>query len=191
MPTTTNWPNDYDDLPKPDENTLQDDPDFYHDELHTQVANTIEAMQAQLGKAGATNLSTIVAKVAKGGLYSAENKQGATLAAGLVLATHASGTGIVKADAIGVAKRAVGFLCASTLNAIAGDVQTDGILTLADWTAVIGAASLTRGPYFLDASAPGTMTQLPSSTPGNIVQELGNAISTTEFDISIQSPILM
>lgn len=191
----TNYPNNYDDYFDPDETTYQDDDGFLHDVHHSNLNDAVEALEHRVGKVGETNAASFTQRVAvleaSGSLYSAENKQGSTISGGMVVATHTSGTGIVKADAIGIAKRAVGFLRDDTLSTVAGDVQTDGIITKADWSAVIGAATLTRGPYFLDASAPGTMTQSPDQTTGNIVQALGVALSTTEFDISIQPPILL
>ncbi len=130
--------------------------------------------------------SAIIAGITEN--YSAENKHGSTIGEGCAVATHSSGTGIVKAIATGLAKPCVGFMVAATLNTVAGDVQTDGIFTMEDWTAVAGTATLTRGIYYLDNEA-GKITATATDIDGQIVQVVGYAISPTDLDISITPPI--
>ena len=66
-------------------------------------------------------------------------------------------------------------------------VQTDGVIELADWTGVIGTTSLTAGAdYFVDTTAGQLTATVPSS--GNLVC-IGRAIAPQKLEISIQRPI--
>ena len=66
-------------------------------------------------------------------------------------------------------------------------VQTDGVLELADWTDVTGTAALTSGgDYYLDATA-GLLTATIPAT-GNLVY-VGRAISPQKLEISVQRAI--
>jgi hypothetical protein len=65
--------------------------------------------------------------------------------------------------------------------------STDGIITLEDWTSVIGTPDLIPGvSYYLSPSG-GMTTTLP--TPG-IVRMLGKAISKRTFDIEISDTVI-
>ncbi len=67
---------------------------------------------------------------------------------------------------------------------------TSGNLTLADWTDVLGSASLTSATvYYLDST--GGITATAPSTPGEYVTEIGQAASTTTLQIRIRRPILL
>jgi hypothetical protein len=64
-----------------------------------------------------------------------------------------------------------------------GNIQTDGVISSADWTAVVGAASLTPGAlYFLSNSASGQMTSTAPTSGFRL--PVGKAISATDFEIS-------
>jgi hypothetical protein len=64
-------------------------------------------------------------------------------------------------------------------------------LTLADWTAATGLASLVPGwAYYLDV-APGRLTPIPPATPGCAVARVGVAVSVDTLEISIDTPILL
>ena len=79
---------------------------------------------------------------------------------------------------------------ASIAAAATGDVQTDGILSVADWTSVLGAAALTPGTtYYLSAAVAGQITATaPTGAPNSVVR-IGTAISGTDLEISIGRPI--
>jgi hypothetical protein len=80
---------------------------------------------------------------------------------------------------------------ASIAAAAVGSIQTDGILDVADWTLVIGAAALVVGTvYWLSAAAPGQLTSTPPTGNPNRLVRVGTAISTTSLEISISSPVL-
>lgn len=121
--------------------------------------------------------------------YDAENKQGSTISEGMLVAVHSSGTGIVLASAANGLKPAVGLMQEDTITSVSGAVQTENIFTLADWSAVTGSATLTRGPYYLDATTPGMMSATAPAVAGQVVQAIGYALSTTDLDISIQPAI--
>ena len=111
----------------------------------------------------------------------------AALAAGMPLAISLASGHFVKADA---ATKAIAFVVALAKTAVAAGFAVDGEpdqLTLSDWTAVTGAAALSRGQiYFLGAG--GGLTTIPQSTP-NCSTVVGEAITTTTLKISPQPPI--
>ena len=79
---------------------------------------------------------------------------------------------------------------ASIDSSAVGTILTDGILTSTDWTAVVGAATLTVGSvYFLSDVAAGTLTTTAPTTTGSFVTRVGTAISTTTLEVTISRPI--
>jgi len=99
-----------------------------------------------------------------------------------------------KADASGT-KDVIGLVADAPSIGIAGtgNVLTDGrlVATTVQWDAVTGeTGGLTPGGvYFLDAATAGKMTQTAPTTDGQYVSRLGTGLSTTDFEISIQTPI--
>ena len=81
-------------------------------------------------------------------------------------------------------------LDASIDSSAIGTIVTDGILTSADWTSVVGAATLTVGSvYFLSDTVAGTLTTTATTTTGSFVTRVGTAISTTTLEVTISRPI--
>lgn len=81
-------------------------------------------------------------------------------------------------------------LDASIDSSVVGTILTDGILTSTDWTAVVGAATLTVGSvYFLSDVDAGTLTTTAPTTTGSFVTRVGTAISTTTLEVTISRPI--
>jgi hypothetical protein len=81
-------------------------------------------------------------------------------------------------------------LDASIDSSAIGTIVTDGILTSADWTAVVGAATLTVGSvYFLSDVDAGMLTTTAPTTTGSFVTRVGTAISTTTLEVTISRPI--
>lgn len=109
----------------------------------------------------------------------------------MAVAVHSSGTGIVKANATDTSKPAVGLMTADTADTISGAVQTDGPFTLADWTAVIGSASLAAHTLYFLSTTGGLLTATPPSVGGNVVQRIGRAVSATTLAIEIGPTILL
>lgn len=124
--------------------------------------------------------------------FSAENKDSGTLAAGAPVATHSSGTGIIGASAAsGTGLQAVGLLAASVAAGFSGGVITDGPLTLADWTAVVGTTTLAaKAAYYLDTTA-GRLTATPPAQGGQALQRIGVAVGPNTLDVRIARPILL
>lgn len=99
-----------------------------------------------------------------------------------------------QADAVGT-KDVIGLVADAPSIGIAGtgNVLTDGRLsaTTGQWDAITGGSGgLTPGAvYWLDAATAGKMTSTAPTADGEFVCRLGSAISETEFEISIQTPI--
>jgi hypothetical protein len=95
-----------------------------------------------------------------------------------------------QANAIGAAD--VFGLCDddSIAAASSGMICTDGPLTVSDWTAIVGAATLTAGTtYFLDPDNPGMLTATAPETTGEVVVEVGKAVDTTTLNVKIRAAI--
>jgi hypothetical protein len=100
-----------------------------------------------------------------------------------------------QANAAGTAD-AIGLVAAtpSISNGASGAVSVQDVLTLttAQWDAVTGGSGgLTPGKYYLDPATSGKLTTTAPSTVGQLVVELGRAMSTTDFKIEIKSSILL
>ena len=93
-------------------------------------------------------------------------------------ANLASATGPVKSRVVGLITQAA-FANNATI------VQTDGSLNLADWTSVIGAASLTPGSVYFLHTTDGQMSTTPPTGDGDVVVTMGVAVTTTKFDIEV------
>ena len=83
----------------------------------------------------------------------------------------------------------------SIASAASGSIQTDGILTATtgQWDAVTGGTGgLVAGTvYYLDPSTAGHITSTAPTTASQYVVRIGVALSTTELEISVRSPILL
>ncbi len=81
-------------------------------------------------------------------------------------------------------------------NAVAGDVATMGVLTFASTTQVDAIAGTTGGfafgvRYYLDPSTAGMITATAPTTAGQLVCEIGVALSTIVLKIEIKKRILL
>lgn len=107
-------------------------------------------------------------------------------------------TGSVKkaqANAMGTS-RIMGLVYDVTIsNGAIGNICTDGPVTATttQWDAVTGqTGGLTPGSaYYLDAATVGKITATPPSAAGQTVVNLGIALSTTVFDVTVTPPYLM
>ncbi len=78
----------------------------------------------------------------------------------------------------------VAFATATITNGSVGAYQTSGTLS--------GLTGLTPGStYYLDPATAGKMTVTAPTAAGQLVVELGVAVSTTEFLIRLRPPILL
>jgi hypothetical protein len=102
---------------------------------------------------------------------------------------------LAKADASGTVEAIALVRDTSIANAASGSVQSDGLLTAttAQWDAITGqTGGLTPGAvYYLGAATAGKLTATAPTTSGQYVLRMGRAVSTTDFDIDIQTPILL
>jgi hypothetical protein len=139
-----------------------------------------------LGTDGAGNLSLQI----PGGI-NATNRLTSTIFAGQVCAIHSSGLGFVLANASDNTLPAIGLARSAVAAAAAGSVQTSGLLTLTDWTAVTGTVQLAaRSTYWLDINS-GKLTNSPPAARGNVLQAVGQAVGPLTLLIDICPPILL
>jgi len=105
-----------------------------------------------------------------------------------VYSSSAGGCDLAKADAAST-KKVIGLVeAASIASSASGSIITDGILSSANWTSVIGAATLTSGAvYYLSEATAGEMTATAPAT--GFVVEIGVALSTTDFSLDVKRPI--
>jgi hypothetical protein len=96
---------------------------------------------------------------------------------------------LAQADDIATAE-VIGLI--AEVNGSTIELLTDGHLTLADWTNVIGSASLSPGAvYYLDESTAGQLNTAPPTTVGEVVVIVGRALSTKTLDIEISEGVLL
>ena len=108
----------------------------------------------------------------------------------LARVTTAGNVRLTDASAINTAS-CIGFVTAATAIGFVPEL-TNNKITLADWTAITGAVSLSVGVrYFADPATPGKMTTTPPTTVGSCITSVGIALSTTTLDIEISDPILL
>lgn len=125
------------------------------------------------------------------GYFAAENKDTETIRRGQWVAIHASGSGVVRANASDDSRNAVGMMSEDTAVGATQNVVTDEVFTLSDWSNVIGSTSLRGGVrYYLDVVS-GRMTTTAPSTLGQVAQYLGRALDTLRFEIEVGEAVLL
>lgn len=117
-------------------------------------------------------------------LISLTNDDAAPMAVGEIAYIFDAG-GVKKARADALATHEAFYFAAAAIAAgAAGFFQSSGVLA--------GFVGLTAGAtYYLSAATAGAMTTTPPSATGQYVVRLGKAVSTTEFEIRIERPILL
>lgn len=106
-------------------------------------------------------------------------------------AVATSALGAVLADASDNTKNCVGLVGQAAGAGEPVNFQLSGDFYLDDWTAIVGAASLTPNEnYFLSTTA-GQLTLTPPSVVGEIVQLVGMAISAKTLRIELQPSVLL
>lgn len=92
-----------------------------------------------------------------------------------------------KADAGGT-KRCRGLVSTGAAAGFAATIRSHGSLTLADWTAIAGSATLTpNAPYYVSAATAGAITSTPPTS--GWITRVGTALSTTVLDVNPEPPI--
>jgi hypothetical protein len=81
---------------------------------------------------------------------------------------------------LAIAQTAPGFSC----------TYTRSLLSLADWSMLVGSYSLTPGSvYYLSPIAPGRLTKVPPETAGQFLVRIGRATEATTLQLLIEPPI--
>ena len=123
-------------------------------------------------------------------LTNGESSLAITIGMPVYLTTSASTCKMAKGDAIGTAHVFGLVKSASISTGNTGTIVTSGQLSSTDWTSVVGSTTLSIGLiYYLSNAAYGQMTTTPPTTGISI--ELGQAISTTAFQIRISRTIAL
>ena len=123
--------------------------------------------------------------------YYGENKELVTILKGQAVGIHFSGVGIVYANASNNLKNAIGLMCEDVGPGFNSLVCTDGPLELADWSSVIGAVFLSaKAIYFLSTTS-GMLVTVPPIVDGQIVQEIGTAVSPTILELKVKRTIIL
>lgn len=118
------------------------------------------------------------------------NANAGPITKGMVVYVQGAGAvDLARANASGT-KKILGLVRAASIAAAAtGSIQTNGILSISDWTTVIGSASLTSGSlYYLSSTTAGQLTTTAPSAAGSFVCPVGLAVSNTDLQINI-SPL--
>lgn len=124
------------------------------------------------------------------------DEAGAIVIGAPVYMDAANGVKKAKANATGTSQ-VVGLVSQTSItNAVAGDIATSGVLTFASTTQVDAIAGTTGGfafgvRYYLDPSTAGMITSTAPTTAGQLVVEIGTALSTITFKVAIQKRILL
>jgi hypothetical protein len=125
------------------------------------------------------------------GYFSAQNKELFTIFRGQPVAIHPSGSGVWLANASDDTRNAAGFMSEDTAPGATNNVVTDEVFTQSNWLLVSGQSNLQGGEiYFLDVVS-GRMSITSPSIPGQVVQQLGRAISSIALDIECEEAILL
>lgn len=91
-----------------------------------------------------------------------------------------------------VVSNVCGLAISDTQPTFAAQYLSDGVIDRADWTPIIGAASLSIGSlYYLSPNSLGKLTSIAPTQPGQFVICVGVAISSQKFSIEIQPSILL
>jgi hypothetical protein len=134
---------------------------------------------------------TLEGPVAEVDVVSMTNNNASPITIGMVVYDDAAlGVDLAQANAASTAKVFGLVRDASIAAAASGSIQTDGIITSSDWTAVVGAVALvSNSDYFLSAAAAGQLVTTPPTGAPNQLTYVGRSISTTSLEISIERPV--
>ena len=83
-----------------------------------------------------------------------------------------------------------GLVVAATAAGFIADLATD-VLTLQDWTAITGSASLQPGQDYFLGTTPGTLSLIAPTVQGQTATPVGKSVSTTQLLIQPGQPILL
>lgn len=107
----------------------------------------------------------------------------ATASAGAPVYVTSSGhVGLADADSVATSD-VVGLAIAAVTSGNTGTYQSDGFVTLANWTAVIGAALLIAGTRYYLSDTAGALTATAPTAAGKVVVLVGIAVTTTKLQL--------
>lgn len=125
------------------------------------------------------------------GYFAAQNKDTQTILRGQQVAIHPSGSGVILASAVDDTKNSVGCMSDDTAVGATQNVITDEVFTMSDWANVIGSAQLRGGQIYFLSSVPGQITTSAPSTNGQVVQQIGRAVSASALEIECREAVLL
>jgi hypothetical protein len=127
-----------------------------------------------------------------GGGFTAVNKDVSIIRAGQALTADPSGSGVLVSYASSTAAPCCGLAFTDVDPLAAVTVRTGGQLTLADWTLAVGTPTLApRGVYYLSPDLPGHLTLVAPTAAGQVVQQIGIALSLNVLLINISPYVLL
>lgn len=85
----------------------------------------------------------------------------------------------------------VGLVYTAATSGNNGEYLAQGVITQADWTAVIGTASLTAGSVYYLSATTGQLTTTAPSAVGQRVVRCGRALTANDFHVSIEPGVLL
>lgn len=122
--------------------------------------------------------------------YATTNTDTVTISAGMPVGILSPG--VVRAVSSNNSRPAIGLALISSLVSTPILVQTEGTLTLSDWTAVLGTNTLTPNQlYYVDPSNEGKITTTVPTTSGHVLQIIGIGVTSDTLELQITQPILL
>lgn len=121
--------------------------------------------------------------------FDGENRDSVTFAIGAPLAANPTLPGVVRANATDTTRPCVGLASVGVSVGSVEAVQTGGTITRTNWTSVTGSSLLSVGAgYYLHTTA-GQLRSTVPTTPGQVVQYVGRALTSQTLLIEIDQPI--
>lgn len=154
----------------------------------TQPQQSIIVTQPTLATVESANCVAITA-TDSGQILHAENIGAETIQPGMACAVYFAGGVRLASSAPGF--QAVGLAVQVIAPGNAGDVRLAGLLMLSDWAAVTGTSTLQPGANYCLQTTPGQLGNTPTLTPGQTLQWIGHAVSTTTLKIAVDPPVLL
>ena len=112
-----------------------------------------------------------------------------TTSAGMALYVSGSGT-VDLADADNATTAiCIGLALTDVASSGTGEYRSQGELTLVDWTAVTGGASLTAGVVYYLSTTDGQLTSTPPTGTSNHITRVGLAVTTKTISLEIARPL--
>ncbi len=121
--------------------------------------------------------------------FSAINKENNALIVGEFVRPNTLGNGILRASASSLP--AVGWATIGVASGTQEPVRTQGLLTLSDWTSVIGSATLVPNTDYFLSTTSGKLTASPDLENALFVQYVGKAVTLTLLNVSLGQPIYL